>query len=236
MQNNEIAGYQKREQELLNQLSVPLDDRIQDLLQQLKTSHENLLHQQLAQLRRTYLQQITTVAGHPEPMIVISQPSGQQDGAAGTATAAPVTQIQQIAQSDGTVIIMTPQQVTQTDCHGNAHKIEGIDISEGTTCTTNIVSEEIHGNGIVTATHNSDIEIKIHAPPEGATHSMPHEESLSNSHLGETPLQGHGEGHVHVEEGVDEAEVVGVEEVQEHVLENQLQEEEPPPAKRKKES
>lgn len=51
----EIERLQKREQELVAQLSVPLDDRIQELLQSLKTQHEDLLHQQLAQLRRSYI-------------------------------------------------------------------------------------------------------------------------------------------------------------------------------------
>ena len=53
--DNQIAGYQHREQELLNQLSIPLDKGIQQLLEQLEASHKDLLHNHLAQLKRTYL-------------------------------------------------------------------------------------------------------------------------------------------------------------------------------------
>ena len=53
--DQQIAEYQRREQELLNQLSIPLDKGIQQLLQQLEASHKDLLHNHLAQLKRTYL-------------------------------------------------------------------------------------------------------------------------------------------------------------------------------------
>ena len=58
MQGQEVSAYQKREQDLLAQLSIPLDERIHELLNQLKTDHEDLLHQQLALLRKTYLSQL----------------------------------------------------------------------------------------------------------------------------------------------------------------------------------
>ena len=41
----------------MTQLSIPLDNHIHELLVQLKSQHEDLLHQQLAQIRRAYIQQ-----------------------------------------------------------------------------------------------------------------------------------------------------------------------------------
>ena len=61
VQSTELTAYQKREQDLLSQLSIPLDERIHELLVQLKADHEDLLHQQLAQLRRVYLAQLPQV-------------------------------------------------------------------------------------------------------------------------------------------------------------------------------
>ena len=58
-QATEIVALQKREQELLNQLSVPLDNQINDLMLHLKSQHEELLHHQLAQVRRQYIQQVS---------------------------------------------------------------------------------------------------------------------------------------------------------------------------------
>ena len=58
-QATEIVALQKREQELLNQLSVPLDNQINDLMLQLKSQHEELLHHQLAQVRRQYIQHVS---------------------------------------------------------------------------------------------------------------------------------------------------------------------------------
>lgn len=56
-QQDEITAYQKREQELMAQLSIPLDKGIQDLLHSLEEQHRDLLRQQLAFVRRTYLLQ-----------------------------------------------------------------------------------------------------------------------------------------------------------------------------------
>ena len=58
-QATEIVALQKREQELLNQLSVPLDNQINDLMLQLKSQHEELLHHQLSQVRRQYIQHVS---------------------------------------------------------------------------------------------------------------------------------------------------------------------------------
>ncbi len=105
--------YQKREQELLNQLSVPLDSRIQDLLQQLKASHEDLLHQQLAQLRRTYLQQLPSA----NPIIVLSQPD---DNTTTTPTSPAMSQVEADA-SRMLHIVMTQEgaDITQNMTRGN---------------------------------------------------------------------------------------------------------------------
>ncbi len=65
-----IAVLQKREADLTAQLSIPLDTHIHDLLQQLKAQHEDLLHQQLAQVRRSYLEQLTE---HTETAAVVSE-------------------------------------------------------------------------------------------------------------------------------------------------------------------
>lgn len=70
MQAQEIINYQKREEELVSQLSIPLDDRIQEILVQLKSEHEDLLHQQLAQLRRAYVQQMSQQNTRSVPIIV----------------------------------------------------------------------------------------------------------------------------------------------------------------------
>ena len=56
-QTTEIAALQKREQELLAQLSIPPDSQINELLAHLKSQHEELLNQQLLQIRRAYIQQ-----------------------------------------------------------------------------------------------------------------------------------------------------------------------------------
>ncbi|XP_064619016.1 uncharacterized protein LOC135482688 isoform X2 [Lineus longissimus] len=61
MQAHAIQNYQKQETELLNQLRVPLDTKMQELLSVLQTQHQDLLHQQLAQVRRKYLQQLDKV-------------------------------------------------------------------------------------------------------------------------------------------------------------------------------
>ena len=56
MQAVELGNYQKREQELLKQLTIPLDSKLEELLNSLQSQHTELLHQQLAQLKRTYTQ------------------------------------------------------------------------------------------------------------------------------------------------------------------------------------
>lgn len=63
LHSQQIAAYQKREQELLSQLSISLDERIQEILTSMQQQHQNLLHQQLAQLKRDYIngQSITTL-------------------------------------------------------------------------------------------------------------------------------------------------------------------------------
>lgn len=50
-----LTKCQRREQDLLEQLSVPLDKATEDLLIQLEKNHKELLHQQLGALRRSYL-------------------------------------------------------------------------------------------------------------------------------------------------------------------------------------
>lgn len=51
---NEVANYQKREQEYLEQLSVPLDKNIENILKQMENQHRSLLHQHLLNLKREY--------------------------------------------------------------------------------------------------------------------------------------------------------------------------------------
>ena len=67
MTNADIAAYQKREAELLNQIKIPLDDRINVLLNDLKNQHEELLHHQLAHIRRTYLHQLSDEVTSSDP-------------------------------------------------------------------------------------------------------------------------------------------------------------------------
>ena len=72
---DELEQCRQREQELVDQLSVPLDCTVTDLLTSLKTQHEELLHQQLARLRQSYLQPLS-----PEPQnggIITLTPSSQ---------------------------------------------------------------------------------------------------------------------------------------------------------------
>ncbi|XP_064612933.1 coiled-coil domain-containing protein 7-like [Liolophura sinensis] len=56
-QTEMLSKCQRREQDLLQQLSVPLDKATEDLLKQLEKNHKELLHQQLGALRRSYLNQ-----------------------------------------------------------------------------------------------------------------------------------------------------------------------------------
>ena len=65
--NADIAAYQKREAELLNQIKIPLDERISVLLNDLKNQHEELLHHQLAHIRRTYLHQLSDEVTTSDP-------------------------------------------------------------------------------------------------------------------------------------------------------------------------
>ncbi|KAL3857770.1 hypothetical protein ACJMK2_012407 [Sinanodonta woodiana] len=53
-QNFEIANYERREQVLLHQLSIPMSQSIQDVLTQMEIQHRNLLRQQLFQVKREY--------------------------------------------------------------------------------------------------------------------------------------------------------------------------------------
>lgn len=78
--DNQIAAYQHREQELLNQLSIPLDKGISQLLEQLETTHKDLLHHQLAQLKRTYLS-VNNVSETPPQMYLITNPSSASNDA-----------------------------------------------------------------------------------------------------------------------------------------------------------
>ena len=57
-----MSSFEKREQELLDQLSIPLNASMQQLLGKMAADHEDLLHQQLAYLRRAYLQPAATTA------------------------------------------------------------------------------------------------------------------------------------------------------------------------------
>ncbi|XP_033748225.1 uncharacterized protein LOC117333176 [Pecten maximus] len=50
----EVLSYQKREEELLEQVSVPLDRNIETLLKNMETQHRDLLHQQLLVIKREY--------------------------------------------------------------------------------------------------------------------------------------------------------------------------------------
>lgn len=59
----ELADYDKREQELLGQLSVPLDSCVEQIINKMKVDHEDLLHHQMALLRRTYPQVMTRHQG-----------------------------------------------------------------------------------------------------------------------------------------------------------------------------
>ena len=52
--SEELRESQQRVDELVQQLSVPLTDTIGQLMLDMKTQHENLLHQQLSLLKRTY--------------------------------------------------------------------------------------------------------------------------------------------------------------------------------------
>lgn len=52
--SKEILSYQKREEELLEQVSVPLDRNIETLLKNMETQHRDLLHQQLLVIKREY--------------------------------------------------------------------------------------------------------------------------------------------------------------------------------------
>ena len=54
MNAEEMADYEKREQDLLTQLSVPLDSCIEQIFSKMKSDHEDLLHHQMALLRRSY--------------------------------------------------------------------------------------------------------------------------------------------------------------------------------------
>ncbi|XP_074642192.1 uncharacterized protein LOC141899661 [Tubulanus polymorphus] len=58
VQANAITNYQKREHELLNQLTANLDDKTQQLMNQLERAHKELLRNHITQARRTYLQQL----------------------------------------------------------------------------------------------------------------------------------------------------------------------------------
>ncbi|CAI9740836.1 protein TAPT1 homolog isoform X2 [Octopus vulgaris] len=53
--NKELSNYQKREQELINQLCPPAEKTVAELIEQMEVQHRNLLNQHLAQLRSTYL-------------------------------------------------------------------------------------------------------------------------------------------------------------------------------------
>lgn len=72
--DNQIAAYQRREQELLNQLSIPLDKGISQLLEQLETAHKDLLHHQLAQLKRTYLNANNVSEPSPQMYLITTNP------------------------------------------------------------------------------------------------------------------------------------------------------------------
>ena len=61
--HSEVEILQKREQSLIQQISVPLDKNIQKLLSQLEVQHRELLHQQLLEIKRSYKVQGTGDAG-----------------------------------------------------------------------------------------------------------------------------------------------------------------------------
>ncbi|CAH1801018.1 unnamed protein product [Owenia fusiformis] len=58
MQAHDITLLQEKEQNLINQLSIPLDEKIQSLIAELQTRHTDLIHQQLGEVKRTYCQRL----------------------------------------------------------------------------------------------------------------------------------------------------------------------------------
>ncbi|KAK3086014.1 hypothetical protein FSP39_012162, partial [Pinctada imbricata] len=56
----EVDALQKREQQLLRQISVPLDKNIEKLLSQLESQHRDLLHQQLLEIKRSYTAKVNS--------------------------------------------------------------------------------------------------------------------------------------------------------------------------------
>ena len=209
MQAQEITQLQKREQDLVQQLSVPLDARIQELLQQLKDNHEDLLHQQLAQLRRSYVQQ----APGGEPIIVISQPSS--DGTV-TKTSTPITQVQ--ADASGTLHFVMTQDGTAV-C-SDVTQSSAIDSGTG---AGDMATAQIAHSNIVTTADGTELKI-VAATSLDSTQG----EALSGASLdtGETTQ-------ILVQEAVPQP---NTEHAQEIHIEMTSEEEipQPPPAKRKK--
>lgn len=60
IQSDKICNHQRREQELLSQLTIPLGEKTSEILTSLKEQHEELLHQQLAHLKEAYLQSLAS--------------------------------------------------------------------------------------------------------------------------------------------------------------------------------
>lgn len=76
----DVSCYQKREQELLEQLSVPLDKNIEILLKQLENQHRDLLHQQLLSIKREFNPQKVLLAIQPKSNIDKSNLACEQIG------------------------------------------------------------------------------------------------------------------------------------------------------------
>lgn len=85
-QAEEIETLKKREEELLNQLEVDLDDRLAELLERTKSDHEALLRQQLLNVRAEYLRHLapspntTPSRNHhavAQPMFILNGSTGQ---------------------------------------------------------------------------------------------------------------------------------------------------------------
>jgi hypothetical protein len=179
MQAQELLHYQKREQDLLQQLSVPLDARIQELLQQLKESHEDLLHQQLAQLRRSYM----TQEAEEQPFIVISEPSDH-----GNTTT--ISQVQ--TDSSGTYqIVMTP---------------DGPTVTNSSVTVSSAMADHMTESGIMTTADGTKIKIvTASAFTDGTTETIPMEAHMEGTDIEGTYIDGTHMEHIegtHIDGGI----------------------------------
>ena len=88
MNAEELADYEKREQDLLTQLSVPLDSCIEQIFSKMKADHEDLLHHQMALLRRSYPTTLRQPGGGYN--VALSPPAEPQVGGCDEAGVMPV--------------------------------------------------------------------------------------------------------------------------------------------------